>query len=436
MREHSVLNVDIFLVVASVTLVTMGVLFIYSSGVTSNGDSISGEWIRQLVWAGIGMILLFALAFLDYSRLRDWSVYIYGAALAALIGTLLFGRVVNGSRSWIGIGDLGVQPSEFAKIAVIVLLARYLESRRSSVRSLATFAGALAVAGVPMLLILAQPDLGTALVYVPICLVMAFVAGVRPSYILFVIGAGLLLIIFAVMPAWEQHIVGHDVAFVRVLTDSKLFVIGVAAFSVTGALGLVGVFALKRRYFGWVTYAAGIVLVGLLGSVVVREVLQDYQLMRLIIFLNPNIDPRGAGWNIIQSVTAVGSGGLSGKGWLSGTQSHLQYLPQQSTDFIFSILAEEWGFLGVLGVFAAYGLLLIRGLAVSAKAKDGFAVYVGSGIVAMLFFHVAVNVGMTIGIMPITGIPLPFLSYGGSSLLTALICVGILMSIYQHRYRY
>lgn len=352
-----------------------------------------------------------------------------------LVGTLLFGRVVNGARSWIGIGELGVQPSEFAKIAMILFLASYLDQRKATIRKPGTFAVALAIAGLPMGLVLLQPDLGTALVYMPILLVMAFVAGARPSYILFILGSGVLLVVFTVLPAWEQFIRDEDVALVRVLTDSRLFVLVFGAFLVVAIIGLFGVFVLKRRYFGWVTYAASIVSTALLGSITARQILKEYQLMRLIIFLDPNIDPRGAGWNIIQSVTAVGSGGITGKGWLEGTQSHLQYLPQQSTDFIFSILAEEWGFIGVLGVFAAYMVLMLRGLTICVKAKDNFAVYVGVGIVMMFFFHVAVNVGMAIGIMPVTGIPLFLLSYGGSSLWTALISIGLLMSIFQHRYR-
>ncbi len=436
MRERSVLGVDIFLIVSTVVLVTIGILFIYSSGVTSTGYSFSQEWIRQLVWASVGMLILVGVSILDYARIRDWTPYIYGATVLILLGTLLFGRVVNGARSWIGIGEFGVQPSEFAKVAMILLLASYLDQRRAAIRKPATFAVALAIAGLPMGLVLLQPDLGTALVFIPVFMVMAFVAGTRPSYLFFILGTGVLLAMFSVLPAWEQFVRGEQVALVRVFTESGLFALVLGAFMAVGIIGLLGVFVLKRRYFGWVTYGASIVSAALLGSVGVRQVLKDYQLMRLIIFLDPNIDPRGAGWNIIQSVTAVGSGGIAGKGWLAGTQSHLQYLPQQSTDFIFSILAEEWGFIGALGIFAAYTVLLVRGLIICGKAKDNFAVYVGVGLVTMIFFHLAVNVGMAIGIMPITGIPLFLLSYGGSSLWTALISIGLLMSIYHHRYRY
>ena len=436
MRERSVLGVDLLLIIAVLSLVSIGVLFVYSSGVTSDGISFTNEWIRQLIWAGVGLLILAGISILDYARIRDWAPYIYGVIMLALIGTLVFGRVVKGARSWIGIGELGIQPSEFAKIATVLLLAAYFDRNATALRRPRVFSVSLLIALVPMGLILLQPDLGTALVFVPVFLMMAFVAGARPTYIFFILAAGALLVVFTVLPSWAREIRGESIAIINLLTDPRLLTMVTVAVALVAALGVLGVVFMKRRPFGWVTYGAGIVLTALLGSAVARRVLQGYQMMRLIVFLDPNVDPRGAGWNIIQSVTAVGSGGLAGKGWLSGTQSHLQYLPEQSTDFIFSILAEEWGFIGAAAVFLAYAVVMVRGLVIAAKAKDNFAVYVATGVVSMLFFHLAVNVGMAIGIMPITGIPLFFLSYGGSSLWTAFIGVGLLMSIYQHRYRY
>ena len=162
--------------------------------------------------------------------------------------------------------------------------------------------------------------------------------------------------------------------------------------------------------------------------------LRDYQIMRFIVFLSPRVDPQGAGWNLIQSVTAVGSGGFFGKGFLHGTQSHYQFLPQQSTDFIFSILAEEWGFFGGFLVFALFLIILLRGIRIMYIARDDFALCIGAGVVGMIFFHVVVNIGMAMGIMPITGIPLFFLSYGGSSLWTGLLGIGLLLNIYFRRY--
>ena len=436
MQERSVFGIDIALLLSTITLISIGVLFIYSSGVTSNGVSFSNEWIRQIVFAALGLAILAGLTALDYSRLRDLSLYVYGFFLLSLIFTLLFGRVVNGARSWIGIGDLGVQPSEFMKIATILFLAYVLDRQGQEIETVRGFMTSFLVVLLPMALVLFQPDFGTAVVFVPIFLLMAFAAGARPSYLAFIIISGMLTIVFTALPAWELYIRGTDVPFVSIITDPTLFLVVVGSFSLIALVGLIGMLVVKQGYFRWIIYGSAAVLTGLGGSVLGRRVLQDYQIMRLIVFLEPNVDPRGAGWNIIQSVTAVGSGGVAGKGWLQGTQSHLQYLPQQSTDFIFSILAEEWGFLGALLVFACFSIIVFRGLVISAKAKDRFATLVAVGIVTMIFFHVAVNVGMAIGIMPITGIPLMFLSYGGSSLWTSLAGVGLLMSIYQHRYRY
>jgi rod shape determining protein RodA len=434
--ERSVLGIDVILILATAALMTVGILFIYSSGVTSDGVSFSREWIRQIIWVSIGVGILIAVSVVDYARVRDLAPYLYLGAVIILVGTLFIGRVVNGARSWIGIGELGVQPSEFAKIVTIVFLARYLEQRAGRAGELRVFVSAGAIALLPMLLVLAQPDLGTALVYVPVFLVMAWTAGARTSQVMFVILVGLLTIVLTVMPTWATDFRPDDTSLGAALAPTRTMLALGGGFALIAVIGILGLLVMKRRYFGWILYGASIPLVSILGSFAGRRVLPDHALMRLIVFLDPYVDPRGAGWNIIQSVTAVGSGGVSGKGWLDGTQSHLQYLPQQSTDFIFSILAEEWGFLGAVGVFIGFALIVARGLIIASKAKDNFASYVATGVVTMIFFHVFVNVGMAIGVMPITGIPLLFLSYGGSSLWTALIGIGLLMSIYQHRYRY
>lgn len=435
-NTRSVLTFDALLLAVTLALVTIGLLFIYSSGVTSTGENVSREWLRQIFWAGSGLALLLVIAGVDYRLARNAGMYAYFALIALLLLTLLFGRVVNGAKSWIGIGQFGVQPSEFAKIATVLLLARYLESQGSSVRRFSHFAVAFAVALLPFGLVLLQPDLGTAVVFIPIFLAMAFVAGADARYVAFILLAGLLLIVLTVLPAWEHYIHGQEVPVLAVLRDARLLRLVLTAGTIILILAIAGNLFTHRRYFYWIAFVSLAFVGALGGSVVGRMVLKDYQLMRLIVFMDPYVDPLGAGWNIIQSVTAVGSGGIVGKGWLEGTQSHLEYLPQQSTDFIFSILSEEWGFLGGLAVFTLFAVILVRGIVIATHAKDRFGSLTAVGILTMLFFHFVVNVGMAIGVMPITGIPLFFLSYGGSSLWTALIGVGLLMSIYQHRYRY
>ena len=247
--------------------------------------------------------------------------------------------------------------------------------------------------------------------------------------------AAILLTFFLlVLPLWERYILPKPTAFLFVLYREPYcyFLIGAAAFVL--ALSAWGWISYKKSYYFWMAYVSLLVVGSLGASVLAHKVLKEYQVMRLIVFLDPSIDPRGSGWNILQSITAIGSGGLAGKGFLQGTQSHYRYLPQQSTDFIFSIIAEEWGFLGGLLVFSLFFVLMRRCVAVIKSVRDRYAAYVVAGIMGMLFFHFMINAGMAMGIMPITGIPLFFLSYGGSSLWVVLLSVGIVLGISARRY--
>ncbi len=436
MQSRSVLSFDVYIVAATLSLIAIGILFIYSSGVTSTGRVYSNEHIRQMVWAGTGLILLTAGALTSYSTIRTASVPFYILVLILMLVTLAFGRVVNGARSWLGIAGLGIQPSEFAKLASVLVLAIYLERIGPAIKKLPLFLAGAVVMLVPMGLTLAQPDLGTSLVFIPLFLVMAFVAGARVRHVAYLVLVLGLTAVLSVIPAWERQIYEGSIPVVSVLTRPDVLSMVIAALVAMLAVTAVGYLATKRRYFFWITYALSVILVGLLGSLAARSALAEYQMTRLIVFLDPYADPRGAGWNIIQSVTAVGSGGLSGKGFLQGTQSHYQFIPQQSTDFIFSILAEEWGFLGGLLVFGLFLVILLRGLYIVQTARDRYSSLVAAGIVALIFFHFAVNVGMVIGVMPITGIPLFFLSHGGSSLWTAMLSVGLLLNIHHNRYHY
>jgi rod shape determining protein RodA len=285
-------------------------------------------------------------------------------------------------------------------------------------------------------IILMQPDLGTASVFLPIFLIMSFMAGARLRHIAFILITFGLTFLFCILPIYEQYIIGREVPLFDIFTEWHILRILIISLVGMFGISLWGYLTLKNPVFYWIMYGGSILLLALCFAFAARIVLQQYQIMRLIIFINPNIDPKGAGWNIIQSLTAIGSGGFGGKGFLMGTQSHLNYLPQQSTDFIFSIIAEEWGFIGASFVLAMFLIIIFRGIRIISFAKDDFSVYIGAGFIGMFFFHVLINVGMAIGIMPITGIPLFFLSYGGSSLWTACISVGILLNICIRRYRY
>jgi rod shape determining protein RodA len=434
MKRVSLFAFDFILLGATLILMVVGILFVYSSGMSFTGMQLSNEYVKQLIWAGTGLLLMAGVIMIDFHRLRRLSIYLYGFSMLLLLITPFIGREVHGARSWIGIGDFGIQPSEFAKITTILFLASYLSGIGKGVRELPRFSLGLAIAVLPIGLILLQPDMGTALVYIPIFIFMAFIAGAKLRHLFYLIAAGLLMIILAVAPLYEQWIMGREATMLSMIIDFQVARYFLAAALAITLLSAWGFWGFKRRYFYWILYASSLLLVADAGALLVVRVLREYQIMRFIVFMNPRIDPQGAGWNLIQSVTAVGSGGFVGKGFLQGTQSHYQFLPQQSTDFIFSILAEEWGFLGGLLVFALFLIILLRGVRILYIARDEYASCVGAGIVAMFFFHVIVNIGMAMGIMPITGIPLFFLSYGGSSLWTGLICIGLLLNIYFRRY--
>ena len=415
------------LVAATGALVAIGILFVYSSGVDSAGESLSREWIKQIVWALTGFALLAVMAAAGLGWLQRGAPYLYAGGLLLLALTALFGREVNGARAWIGLGDFGVQPSEFTKLTTIVFLAAYFAGIGNGIKELPRFALGLAIVLLPVGLILLQPDMGTAIVYVPIFLVAALVAGAELRHLAFILGAVVVTLALAVLPALSGE--GALRMAAAALVDSGTVRLYAGALLAIVGLAFAGYLLRRSRPLYWIGYVASIAFSGVVGSMLVRSVLQPYQIARLAVFLDPWSDPRGAGWNIIQSMTAVGSGGFGGKGFLQGTQSHYQYLPQQSTDFIFSILAEEWGFVGAVVVLALFAVILLRSIAICRRARDDFTTAVAAGIVGMFAVHVVVNIGMATGIMPITGIPLTFVSYGGSALWTGLLAVGMLLAV-------
>ena len=420
---------DVIILLSVLVLVTIGIAFIYSSGINSEGVLVTNEYVKQIVWAGIGLSFLVFFALYDYRRFERPAYWFFLALILVLIYTRIFGRYVNGARSWLGIGDFGIQPSEFGKIVFIFTLAKYLDVSEDENPVKRLFISS-AIFGLPVLLILSQPDMGTASVYIPIFFLMCFMAGLPLRYLMFLFGSGAMVIVFTILPVWNEYIAHNSAVFVTALTNLKLKIILILA---CGAVTLISI--VVRRYFGgkkyfyWIAYGFLLVTIGLIFSTFAGKVLKDYQIKRLIVFMDPSVDPLGAGWNIIQSKIAIGSGGPFGRSFLHGTQSHYRFLPQQSTDFIFSILSEELGFAGGAFVFVLYLVLMIRTIFIIKNCSNSFGIYIASGILGLLFIHFFINVGMVMGIMPITGIPLLFLSYGGSSLLTVMTCMGLLMSI-------
>jgi rod shape determining protein RodA len=397
-------QLDKGLVLSVAALALFGLATLYSAGQTDVPTFVARIWQRQLIWLSLGLFVAW-LTFRTSPRMLEWATpFVYGIAVFLLVVTLIIGTgagTAAGTKSWLALGGYRVgQPAELAKLAVILMLARWLAAQREAPATLRDLIVPGVIAGLPCFLVLKQPDLGSAIVFVAILFFMLFWAGTKPS-----------LLLLAASP-----VIGLVLAFSTVTWGIWIAVLACLL--------------LWWRPYLW----EGLAVMGfnVLGGILALPMwnrLAPYQQNRLLAFLNPDVDPRAAGWHVIQSKVAVGSGGLLGKGFTEGTQKRLAFLPAQHTDFIFSVVGEELGFLGVLGALALFGWLLFSLMRVSRKATDPFSSLCVFGVGALLFTHIVENVGMTINLMPITGIPLPFFSYGGSFLLACSIGVGISLRV-------
>jgi rod shape determining protein RodA len=385
-------------------LVALGLLTLFSAGETEVPSSAAGIWRRQLVWLALGIVAA-TIAFRVSPRMLEWvTPLVYAVAIALLGLTLLVGTgggTAAGAKSWLAIGGIRLgQPVELAKIGAILMLARHFGAAREPPVTLTAMLPAVAIVALPFVLVGLQPDLGSALVFVGILFAMLFWIGVRPSLLLLLASPLISLLLAFSTESWGVWIVFLTIVLLVVrpyVLEGLLVWLG----NVT-----MGVMALEL----WKNLA-------------------PYQQNRLLSFLNPELDPRATGWHIIQSKVAIGSGGILGKGFTAGTQKRLAFLPEQHTDFIFSVLGEEFGFVGVIAVLVLFAVLLFVLIRVARNAVDGYSSLVVAGIAGMLITHILVNVGMTIGLMPIVGIPLPFFSYGGSFLLTCCVALGLVLRI-------
>ena len=436
MKNNYFLKFDYLLILVVSILITAGIMFIYSSGINPEGRLIETEYKKQILWAAIGFIFMIFLTLYDYRKIEKKSPYLFAALIIILIYTLLFGKYVNGAKSWIGIGTFGIQPSEFGKIIYILFYSYYL-CHSENTKPLKRFIIALAILSIPVSLILLQPDLGSAVVYIPIFLIMSFIADIPLKYLLYIVSLGALSIIFTILPIWNSEISTKQYPAILILDNKNLRLFLIIVITLLSAIGLIiHKYFHSPKYIKTISLIMTILALSLCASYALGKILKDYQIKRLIIFMNPEVDPQGAGWNIIQSKIAIGSGGLVGQGYLQGTQSHYRFLPEQSTDFIFSILSEETGFIGSIIIFALYLIMLIRILLITKSTTNKYGTNISAGIFALFAYHFLINVGMVIGIMPITGIPLLFLSYGGSSLITATSAIGLVMGINSKKLKF
>lgn len=367
-RSRVWMDFDWWLLLAALGLAGLGVVEIHSA---QPGQDF---WMRQLAWIGLGLGGMIGLALIDYRRLAEMAWVWYAGAIGLLILVLIAGTEVNGTRAWFRIGGVSIQPSEFAKLASILALALYLTKAREERKgridpylTMGQLTRATALILVPMILIVLEPDQGTAITYLPALAGAVFVAGIRPRWVI----TGSLLLVLVMAAGWQG-----------------------------------------RRYF-----------------------LKPYQLQRIEAILHPErVDPWGFGYHTMQSNIAVGSGGLWGKGIAQGTQSRLKFLPYPHTDFIASVVAEETGFVGMVIVLGLYLFILMRAIDHARRARDQLGTILTTGLVCLLGFHIILNIGMVVGLLPIMGIPLPLMSYGGSSMMTTFMALGLIASVRFHRY--
>ncbi|MFW6263977.1 MAG: rod shape-determining protein RodA [Cyanobacteriota bacterium] len=393
---------DWFLLFLVVGLTLFGGLMIRSTelnrGVT--------DWWQHWLWGGIGLTLALGIARSRYNTLLQWHWVTYALTNISLIAVMIIGATAKGAQRWITIGSFNVQPSEFAKLGLIITMAALLHHRPAN--KLIDVFRALAITAVPWALVFLQPDLGTSLVFGVITLAMLYWGNANPGWIVLMISPIVAAILFNLyLPGWILWVT--IMALIAWLTLPWRWL---------GVMGTIGI-----------NLASG----GLGGFL--WGLLKDYQKNRLILFLHPEKDPLGGGYHLIQSRIAIGAGQLWGKGLHEGTQTQLNFIPEQHTDFIFSAVGEELGFVGGICVLIVFWLICVRLIFIAQNATDNFGSLLAVGVFAMIAFQVIVNISMTVGLAPITGIPLPWMSYGRSALLTNFLAIGLVESVVNHRQR-
>jgi len=395
---------------ATALLLVIGLATVYSA--TTVPGAHQGLWTRQLLWLLVALVAAWVATSLHY-RAHDSLAYpLYGVSLIMLVAVLMVGTSAFGAKRWLELGPLRFQPSEIAKIATVFVLARRLSKPKLDLTRFRDWFPALLIALVPFALVAEEPDLGTSLSFPAILIAMCYWAGMPAASLILGLSPGMTLIL-------------------SFLLDPRSL-----AFWLTLGIGLSTVIVLLRPRRLLLITALLLNLGVALAMPVVKDHLHDYQLRRIETFLNPDQDPQGAGYQIIQSRIAIGSGGVLGKGWLKGTQKGLSFLPMRHTDFIFAVVGEERGLLGTLTVVLLYALIVLRGYRLAVAARNGFASLLAVGLVTAFFFHVMVNLLMTIGWAPVTGLPLPLLSYGGTALVVNCVQLGLLQNVALRRQEY
>jgi len=381
-------------------LIIIGIILIYSATHLADNPAMQTLYKTQLIWTLVGVVCIYIVVLVPFRFIYDFTYVFYALSLCILVMVLITGSSAAGATRWFAIGPIKLQPSEFAKLAVILALARHLSSHPVSFQNISSFVVPLAILLFPMALIVKQPDLSTSLVFCAVFIPMIYWGGLSVLELFFFVSPVLSLVFAFNIYLWA----GFFILLFFLLVKFSRNIIHISSILT-------------------INFLIGIVLP------IVWNRLHDYQKSRIVSFIDPTNDPFGAGYQVIQSKVAIGSGKILGKGFLKATQTSLSFLPEQHTDFIFSVLGEQFGFLGTFFVLLLFSVLIARLFSLASENKNRFSNLVMVGISSQLAFHVLINISMTVGMMPVTGLPLPFLSYGGSSLISSMILIGLAASL-------
>ncbi|MDD5674546.1 MAG: rod shape-determining protein RodA [Chitinivibrionales bacterium] len=400
----------------SIGLWIFGIFLVYSATHLHESGPLAGLANKQVIWVIMGVVIILAVVAIPPKLFYSFSYLFYGGSLLLLVAALGMGVVSKGAGRWINLAGFQLQPSEFAKIGLLLALARYFAHKEVTFSRISSFIVPVLLIGVPFLLVLKQPDLGSALVFCAMALPMFFWAGLTTLEIFFLISPFISLALSA-MPLILSFHVAKSLGIWEAIPWGIFFVVLCVILYVS-----------RPPMFLMIGVVAANIFTAGVTTLIWNSFLKDYQKMRIISFINPAQDPFGAGYQVIQSKVAIGSGYLFGKGYLQGTQTRLSFLPEQHTDFIFSVLGEQFGFFGCIAVAALLFFVIFRCFMTTQSVRNRFVNLVIVGSTAIIAFHVFVNVAMTLGIMPVVGVPLPFLSYGGSFTISLGILLGFVLN--------
>ncbi len=428
-----IFNSKIIILIIILFIIGFGIVALYSAGY--NKPIYKDIYFTQFIWFILGLIVIILIYSLRSHLIYNYSMAIYFVVLFFLIMTLIFGKEIRNTRGWLTLGSLNFQFSEIAKLSTILFLGRYIDYHFREFHNFKDFFVPFVIVLIPVGLILMQPDLGSTLVFFPIIFVMLILGGAQMRYIFYLllivcISVFLPLVIsyFTFIEDPSKHV------WIKFFTDKNILLsILILLFLTAAFLKIIYTFYPKYKILNLLSTLLFIILIGLYFFFIINNKLKPYQKKRLLVFIDSKIDPYGSGYNITQSKITMGSGKLLGQGYLKGSQTQLGFLPEQTTDFIISVIGEEFGWVGMSLILLLYYLFIMMALKIVYNARDSYTALVSAGITTMFIFQIFINVGMTLGIMPVTGIPLPFLSYGGSSLITSMMGVALLMNLQSRR---